>query len=78
MFSGVSITPRCSPAGLNTQTPPGPETQMLPRSSHFIPSTTPFSITPSPMPSANTRPLDSEPPAATSYTRIRAFGVSLM
>ena len=24
MFSGTSITPRCSPSGLMTQTPPGP------------------------------------------------------
>ena len=66
VFSGTSIVPRCSPAGLITQMPPGPVTQMLPRSSHFIPSGMPSSMTPEPMPSKNIRPLASVPSAFTS------------
>ncbi len=66
VFSGTSIMPRCSPAELITQMPPGPVTQMLPRSSHFIPSGMPSSITPVPTPSKNMRPFDSEPSAFTS------------
>ena len=63
MFSGTLITPRCSPSAEMTQTPPGPVTQMLPRSSNFIPSGIPSSITPEPMPSKNMRPFESEPSA---------------
>ena len=65
-FSGTSSTPRCSPRALMIQTPPGPVTQTLPRSSHFIPSGMPSSITPLPISSKNRRPLESVPSAATS------------
>ena len=55
-----------SPRGLMIQTPPGPVTQMLPRSSHFIPSGMPSSTTPLPISSKNRRWLESVPSAATS------------
>src|SRR3954452_1317878 len=77
-FSGTSITPMCSPAGLMTHTPPGPVTQMLPRSSHFIPSGMPSSMMPLPIPPKNMRPLESDPSPATSKTLMCARGVSLM
>ncbi len=77
-FSGTSTVPRCSPSGEMTQTPFGPVTQMLPRSSHFIPSGMPSSITPVPTPSKNIRPLESDPSAPTSNTLMCARGVSLM
>src|SRR5215813_2937298 len=67
-FSGTPIVPRCSPDGEITQTPPGPVTQTFPRSSHFIPSGIPSSITPLPTPSKNIRPLESEPSLSTSQT----------
>ena len=76
--SGTSIVPRCSLSGLITQTPFGPVTQMLPRSSHFIPSGMPSSITPVPTPSKNMRPFESVPSAFTSQTLMCARGVSLM
>ena len=41
-------------------------TQMLPSSSHFIPSGMPSSITPEPMPSKNIRPFESVPSELTS------------
>jgi hypothetical protein len=78
VFSGTRIVPMCSPAGEITHSPPGPVTQMLPRSSHFIPSGMPSSITPVPTPSKNMRPFESVPSAATSKTLTCARGVSLM
>ena len=51
---------------------------MLPRSSHFIPSGIPSSITPEPTPSKNMRPFESGPSALTSNTLMWARGVSLM
>jgi hypothetical protein len=78
VFSGTLITPRCSPAAEMIQIPPGPVTQMLPCSSHFIPSGMPSSITPEPTPSKNMRPFENDPSAAASYTLMCARGVSLM
>ena len=46
--------------------PPGPVTQMLPRSSHFIPSGMPSSITPEPTPSKNMRPFEMFPSPSAS------------
>jgi hypothetical protein len=78
VFSGTRIVPRCSPAAEMTQIPPGPVTQMLPRSSHFIPSGMPSSITPEPTPSKNIRPFEIVPSGAASQTLRCARGVSLM
>ena len=66
VFSGTRTVPRCSPSGEITQTPFGPVTQMFPRSSTFIPSGMPSSMTPVPMPSKNIRPFASVPSAFTS------------
>jgi hypothetical protein len=66
VFSGTRIVPRCSPPAEITQIPPGPVTQMFPRSSHFIPSGMPSSITPEPMPSKNMRPFEIDPSGAAS------------
>ena len=40
-LSGVSMVPRCFPAGEMTQIPPGPLSQTFPRMSIFIPSGAP-------------------------------------
>ena len=78
VFSGTRIVPRCSPSGEMTQMPPGPVTQMFPRSSHFIPSGMPSSMTPEPTPSKNIRPFEMFPSASASQTLMCARGVSLM
>ena len=57
--------------------PPGAVTQTLPFASHFIPSGRPASREDW-IPWAKSRPCESEPSGATSYTRMRARVVSLM
>src|SRR5262249_59531743 len=66
--SGVATTPRRSPSGVSTQTPPGPVTQTLPSSSHSMPSTLPSRGTPVPTPSAMIRRFDGQPSGPTSNT----------